>query len=103
MKKIILAAALALTAAAVSAPMALAADATAPAAAKFTTDTPIQDLVANPAAKAVLDKVFPGLTTHPSYDTFKGLSLKALAPYSQGKIDDAKLAEAQKALADVKG
>jgi hypothetical protein len=102
MKKIILAAALALTAAGAVSTVAMAADATAPAA-KFTTDTPIQDLVANPGAKAVLDKVFPGLTTHPSYDTFKGLSLKALAPYSQGKIDDAKLAEAQKALAEVKG
>ncbi|MEW6598210.1 MAG: hypothetical protein AB1429_12025 [Pseudomonadota bacterium] len=101
MKKIILAAALAVAAVGATAPLAMAADAAA--AAKFTTDTPIQDLVANPGAKAVLDKVFPGLTTHPSYDTFKALSLKALAPYSQGKIDDAKLAEAQKALADVKG
>ena len=101
MKKIILAAALAFTAVGATATLAVAAD--APAAAKFTTDTPIQDLVANPAAKAVLDKLLPGLTSHPSFDTFKGLSLKALAPYSGGKIDDAKLVEVDKALAELKG
>lgn len=58
----------------------------------YTLDTPIQRLVADPAAKAVLDRELPGLTTHDRYDQFKGLSLKALKPLSGGLITDDRLA-----------
>lgn len=75
---------------------ALAADA------KFTTDTPIETIVANADAKAVLDKDAPGLTTHPMYDQFKSMSLKDLAPMSQGKIGDAELKKIGDDLAAIK-
>lgn len=66
----------------------------AAAAAKFSADTPIMDLFANPATKAVL--VADGLgdvETHPAYDQFKAMSFRAVAPYSEGKITDELLAK----------
>lgn len=63
-------------------------------AAKFSADTPIMDLFANPATKAVL--VADGLgdvETHPAYDQFKAMSFRAVAPYSEGKITDELLAK----------
>ncbi|MBR7619711.1 hypothetical protein JKL49_09955 [Phenylobacterium sp. 20VBR1] len=50
--------------------------------------TPIEALVANPAAKAVLDKDVPGLTTHEAYDQFKAMTLSQVAPMSQGALTD---------------
>jgi hypothetical protein len=64
-----------------------AAPAAAPAGA-LTLDTPIEDIAAIPAGKAILDKDMPGLTTHPAYDQFKGMSLKEVQPMSQGAITD---------------
>ena len=98
------AAALAITGAASAqmAPAAPAPAAAAPAAGALTTDTPIETIVADPAGKAVLDKDAPGLTTHPMYDQFKSMSLKELAPMSQGKIDDAALAKINADLAAAK-
>lgn len=77
--------------------------ATAPAAAaKFTVDTPIEAIVADPAGKAVLDANLPGLTTHQMYDAFKSMSLKQLQPMSGGKITDEGLVKVGAALATVK-
>ena len=59
--------------------------------AAFTLDTPIQQLVADAGAKAVLDRELPGLTTHARYEQFKGMSLKALKPCSGGLISDERL------------
>ena len=73
--------------------------ATAPA---FSIDTPIEQLVANPGTKAVLDADFPEVATHPAYEQFKAMSLKQLAPYSNGIITDEKLAKASADLAAVK-
>ena len=61
-------------------------------AAGLTLDTPIADIAAAPAGKAVLDKQLPGLLAHPAYEAFKGFSLKALQPYSNGLITDERLA-----------
>lgn len=58
------------------------------AAAAFTLDTPIEALVADARTKAVLDKYLPGIDGHPAFEQFKALSLKALAPFSQGMITD---------------
>jgi hypothetical protein len=82
------------------APAAPAADATATA--KFSLDTPIETIVADPAGKAVLDADFPGMTSHAMYDSFKGMSLTALQPMSQGQITDAQLAKAKADLAALK-
>lgn len=95
MKKIIAAAAMA-------AGLAFASGALAADAPKFSTDTPIEQIVANPDAKAVLDKDAPGLTTHPMYDQFKSMSLNDLAPMSQGKLDNAALKKIGDDLATVK-
>jgi hypothetical protein len=86
------------------APAASSAPAAAPAAsaAKFNLDTPIQDILANPAAKAVLDKDLPGLTSLPQLEMIKGLSLRQLQPYSDGKLTDEVLAKAETDLAAIK-
>lgn len=85
------------------APAPAAAPAPAPATApKYTLDTPIETIAADPAGKAVLDADMPGLTTHASYDMFKSMSLTQLAPMSQGKITEAGLARAAADLAAIK-
>ena len=71
-------------------------------AAKFTIDTPIETIAADPAGKAVLDKDLPGVTTHEAYDSFKSMSLKAVQPMSNGAISDAALAKVAADLAAIK-
>lgn len=95
-------AALGLALAAVTAPAAtLAQDAPAPAAA-FTIETPIEALMADERAKAVITKHLPGIDQHPSYPDFKALSLKTLAPFSQGLITEELLAKIAADLAAIK-
>ena len=90
------------------APAAVAQTAPAPAAAptaaaaKFNLDTPIEALVADPKAKAVLDADLPGVSTHPSYDMFKGMSLRAVQPMSNGKLTDEQLKKVETDLAAIK-
>jgi hypothetical protein len=59
-----------------------------PAAAKprFSINTPIEKLVADPAAKALLDAQVPGLTTHPQFEEFKMMSLDALQALFAGAV-----------------
>ena len=75
----------------------------APAGA-FTIDTPIETLMADERAKAVVIQNFGGtdLTAHPAYDQFKSLSLKALAPFSQGLITEEMLTKIAADLAAIK-
>jgi hypothetical protein len=89
------------------APAAFAQTAPAPApaaatTAKFNLDTPIEALVADAKAKAVLDADLPGVTTHPSYDMFKGMSLRAVQPMSGGKLTDEQLKKVETDLAAIK-
>ncbi len=74
----------------------------AAAAAKFNLDTPVQDIVADEKAKAALDASLPGVTTHESYEMFKGMSLRQLAGMAPDKLTPEALAGAEKALAEVK-
>jgi hypothetical protein len=70
-----------------------------PNAAKFSVDsTPIETLVADARAKAVVDKSLPGIESHPAYDQFKAMTLKDVAPYSNGAITPEKLTEIQAGL-----
>ncbi|HEV7352390.1 MAG TPA: hypothetical protein VGN74_04600 [Brevundimonas sp.] len=62
-----------------------------PAAPAFTIDTPIRDILANPAAAAVLEKHIPGIAAHPARPQFEAMSLKQVQPLSQGAITDAML------------
>ncbi|MCK0129774.1 hypothetical protein [Erythrobacter sp. F6033] len=71
-------------------------------AASFSTDTPIEQLVADKRAKTVLDKHIPNLDKHPAYGQFKTMSLNAVAPFSQGAITPEMLANIQKDLAAIK-
>lgn len=97
-------AAFGLALAAVTAPAAALAQAEAPAApaAAFSVDTPIETLMADERAKAVLTKHLPGIDQHPAYDQFKAMSLKALAPFSQGMISDDLLGKINTDLAAIK-
>ncbi|HWU94861.1 MAG TPA: hypothetical protein VN029_04640 [Sphingomonas sp.] len=103
MNKLLIAALLALpgTAIAQTAPAPATTPAPAPAA-KFTLDTPIQEIVADAQGKAVIDKNLPGLIGLPQYDMFKGLSLKQLQPYSDGKLTDEIFAKTAADLAAIK-
>lgn len=78
--------------------------ATAPAAAAaaLSIDSPIEQIVANAAGKTVLDADFPGLTAHPAYEQFKGMTLKQLQPLSGGVITDDGLAKANTDLSAIK-
>ena len=79
-----------------------AAPATAAAAAKFNLDPPLQDIVADAKARAALDAAVPGVTTHESYEMFKGMSLNQLKAYAGDKLTPEVLGKAEVALAGVK-
>ncbi|MET3710529.1 hypothetical protein ABIC65_001209 [Sphingomonas trueperi] len=74
----------------------------APAAAKFSLDTPIETLLADEKAKAVLDTDIPGLSSHPALDQFKAMSLKAVQPFSNGALTDEMLKKVETDLAAIK-
>ena len=71
------------------------------ASAKFSLDTPVETLVANPATKAVLEANLPGITAHPQYETFKGMSLSVLAGFAPDKLTPERLAAVAAALAKI--
>jgi hypothetical protein len=56
--------------------------------AHYTLDTPIKDLIADPQAKAVLDKDLPGMSSDENLPRFEDKSLRALQPLSGGQITD---------------
>ncbi len=88
MKTALIAAAVALLAPAA----ALAQTDDAPAAASinahFTLDTPIKDLIADPQAKAVLDKDLPGMSADENLPKFEDKSLRQLQPLTGGQLTD---------------
>ena len=67
-----------------------------PAAAKLSVETtPIETIAADEKGKAALEKVLPGITSHPAYDQFKGFTLAQVAPMSEGAIGDDQLKAVQ--------
>jgi len=77
--------------------------ATTPAAAsRLSLETPIETIAADPAGKAALEGGLPGITSHPSYDMFKAMTLKDLQPMSGGQITDETLAKIAAELAKIK-
>lgn len=70
-------------------------------AAKLTIDSSIETIAANPQGKAILDATFPGMLTHESYAMFKGMSLKQVQPYANGRITDEQVAKVAAALAKI--
>jgi len=61
-------------------------------AARPTIESPIEALINDPATKAVMDKHLPGLAEHSAYDRFKGMTLRQVAPFSDGHVTDAVIA-----------
>ncbi|WP_213982658.1 hypothetical protein [Sphingomonas sp. dw_22] len=115
MKLVLIAAAaclvpLAASAQTVPAPAATEAVATAPApaadaasAAKFNLDTPIETLVADEKAKAVLAvDLGTDVTANPSYDQFKSMSLHQVQPFAPDKLTDDLLKKVETDLAAIK-
>ena len=51
-----------------------------------TAETTIGDLLADPAAKAVIDKHLPGLSDNPSMSMAAGMTLRAIQPMAGDKI-----------------
>jgi len=94
-----------LTAALLAMPIAATAQtapAAAPAAAKLTIDSSIESIAANPRGKAILDATFPGMLAHESYAMFKGMSLKQVQPYANGRITDEQVAKVAAELAKLR-
>ena len=79
------------TAAALAATLALlaAAPAFAQAAPISTETTPISEIIANPEAKALLEKAVPQISGF--YDQVGAMTLAQVAPMSQGALDEEKL------------
>ena len=83
-------------------PASLAAQTAPTPVARFTLDTPVQEIAADPKGKAVLDKDLPTLTSHPMYESFKALSLRQLQQYAPDRMTDAVLARIAADLSAVK-
>ena len=75
----------------------------APAAANSMLDLPVEKIAAISRGRAILDKDFPGLCTHPMYSSFESMSLNQLAAMSSGKMTPIMLAKAQKDLSKLRG
>ena len=53
--------------------------------------TPIEEIAADPAANAVLQKYIPGFDTHAMYPQFKSLTLRQLSAYEASGLTEDKL------------
>lgn len=84
--KMLHAAALAITPVLALAAAPALADDHAEAAAKLTIDSPIEALMADETAKAVVIKHLGPLNQHPFYDQFKTMTLPQVQPMSNGAI-----------------
>ena len=85
-------------------PAPAAAPAPAAPAAKFNLDTPIEQIVADPAAHAALTAAWGGndVTANPNYEQFKAMSLNQVAPYAPDKLTPEVMKATEAALAAVK-
>ena len=52
----------------------------------LTIDSTLREILADEKGKAVLEKHLPGISTNPQVEMAKGMTLKQLAPLSQGMI-----------------
>ncbi len=75
--------------------------ATAPKAAFSVDETDIGTLLDNPATKAVLDKLLPGLSTNPQIDMARAMTLKQVQGYAPDKIKDDQLVKVDAELAKI--
>lgn len=71
-------------------------------AAKLSPESPIGSLLADPAAKAVLEANLPGISTHPHLSAFQGLTLTQAAAAAPTQITADKLQKIKAELAALK-
>lgn len=69
--------------------------------AHYTLDTPIKVLVADSAAKAVLDKDLPGMSADENLPKFEDKSLRELQPMTGGQLTDDMLKQVGEDLATI--
>ena len=72
------------------------------AQARFTLDTPVEAIVADEKARAVLEANVPGITTHEHYEHFKTMSLKQLSGMAPDRLTPEVLAKLEADLAATK-
>ncbi len=58
-------------------------------------DTDVGTLLDDPAAKAILDKYVPGMSTNPQIDMGRSLTLKTMQQYAPDMLSDVQLANIQ--------
>ena len=88
---------LATAALAIATPALAQTPATAPSAsaakAKYSTaETDLGTLLDNPAAKAIIEKHIPGMTSNEQVDMARGMTLKAIQQYASEEVTDGGLA-----------
>ncbi len=76
--------------------------ATAAADGKLSLDAPVEAIVADAKAKAVLEANLPGVTTHEHYPMFKTMSLKQIAGMAPQQVTPEVLAKIEAGLAALK-
>lgn len=66
-------------------------------------DTEIGTLLDDPAARAILEKHIPGLTTNPQIEMARSMTLKSIQPFAAEDVTDARLASIDAELAKLPG
>ena len=62
---------------------------------RYTLDTPLETIAADPAGSAIINKYIPGLLTDPSYEMIKSMTLKTIARLSGGELTNQMLAHTE--------
>jgi hypothetical protein len=52
----------------------------------YSVESTVQDLLANDAVKAIVEKHLPGLSSHPQIGMARGMSLSTVAKFANGLI-----------------
>lgn len=67
----------------------------------FSLQTPIEQLMENPAARDAVERVLPGLANHRRYEEFKSMSLDELAPMAPNLLTQDRLSRVAEELAQL--
>lgn len=89
-------------AASAAAPAAAPTTAPAPKAKYSTAETDIGTLLDDPAAKAIIDKYIPGMTSNEQIEMARSMTLKAIQTYAPDDVTDERLAKIDAEFANLK-
>jgi hypothetical protein len=59
----------------------------------FSVDSTLRELMENPSTHEFLEKNMPELLQHPALSMIRNMSLRQIAPFSEGKLTDEVLAQ----------